>query len=81
MGMLCERTAEALGRSDEATADRLTIVQRNFLEDHLAAWYPVFTADIRHFAKTRFYQGLATLTDGFLEQESAFLAELLDTEE
>ena len=37
------------------------------------------TADIRLFAKTTFYKGLASLTEGYLEMEQELLGELLGT--
>ena len=35
------------------------------------------TQDMRRFAKTGFYRGLAALTDGYLETEGELLDELL----
>ncbi len=78
MQVLCERTAETLRGGDEDRAERLLQTQRNFLADHLASWTPMMTADIRRLAKTKFYLGLADLTDGFLAEDEAFLADVLE---
>lgn len=82
MSLLAKRTADALRKGDEEEAAHLLTTQSNFLEDHLQAWVPLFTPEIRRFAKTNFYQGLSTLTDGFLEVDREFLDEILvDKEE
>ena len=51
--------------------------QYNFLEDHLNTWVPVFTQEARRFSKTLFYQGVAELTEGFLQTESDLLSHLV----
>lgn len=53
-------------------ATALLTTQQNFLEDHLLSWVPMMTADMKRFAKTDLYQGLAYLTDGFLNTDKAF---------
>ena len=55
--------------------------QKNFLEDHLLSWVPMMTADMKRFAKTDLYQGLAYLTDGFLNTDKAFLDDVLTEDE
>ncbi|MBQ9954770.1 MAG: molecular chaperone TorD family protein [Eggerthellaceae bacterium] len=77
MKEICSRAAEALRAGDEIQAIKMITVQKNFHEDHLANWVPMMTADMRLLAKTGLYQGLARLTDGFLEVEGAFLEEIL----
>ena len=37
------------------------------------------TADMRVFARTGLYKGLAVLTDGYLQMEEELLGELLGT--
>lgn len=77
MQILTDRTVEALckGNQDEAVA--LVKTQANFLDDHLLSWVPMMTAEMKRFAKTEFYQGLAYLTDGFLAIEKELIDELL----
>lgn len=51
--------------------------QYNFLDVHLASWAQAATAEVKKFAKTDFYRGLAFLTEGFLETDREVLEELL----
>jgi TorA maturation chaperone TorD len=81
MQVLCARAAKAAAGGDEDRTAALLQTQQNFLADHLAAWAPMMTADVHRLAKTAFYQGVAYLTDGFLAEETAFLADVLGTEE
>lgn len=76
MGTLATRAAQALRSGDDAEAARLLEVQRAFLENHLHNWLPIFTRDMGLFAKTGLYQGLAHLTEGFLQVEREFMAEV-----
>lgn len=59
MAVLGDRIVAAAEASDEAEVERLLSTQRNFLEDHLASWAPLMTADLRRFAQCGLYQGLA----------------------
>ena len=77
MQILAGRTASALREGREEEAVSALKMQRNFIEDHLGAWSPMFTADGKKYAKTDLYQGLAYLTDGFLAEDRAFLDDLL----
>ncbi len=81
MQVLCCRAVDTLRKGDEDGAERLLQTQRNFLNDHLASWTPMMTEDMRRLSKTKFYQGLADLTDGFLTEDAAFLDGVLDEEE
>lgn len=78
---LAARSAKYLAHGDKDTAETLLNTQANFMHDHLISWIPMMTADINVFAQTEFYRGLARLTDGFLETDQEFLAELLDGNE
>lgn len=80
MQILCARTAEALFADEEKRALNLLVTQRNFLNDHLLSWTPMLTGDLRKLAKTSLYQGLAFLTDGFLDVEKELLDSLLAKE-
>ena len=79
--VLANRTTEALKRGDEDEAAALLTTQQNFLNDHLISWVPMMTADMKRFSQTDLYQGLAYLTDGFLETDRAFLEDVLTEEE
>lgn len=75
MRILGQRTITALNADGLAEAKHLVASQRNFLDDHLANWVPMMTADMQAFAHTKFYKGLALLTEGFLRIDEAFLAD------
>lgn len=78
MATMAQRSTDALLAGEVERGDELLSVQRNFLADHLASWVPMFTADMKRFAKTDLYQGLALLTEGYLEIDAAFLKELTE---
>lgn len=75
--ILSDRTAEALCQGDTDTAASWVRAQYNFLDVHLDSWAPLLTAEVKKFAKTDFYRGLAFLTEGFLETDREVLEELL----
>ena len=77
MQVLCDRAAACLTSGDEDGAIAYLTTQRNFLEDHLVCWVPMLCQDMKRFAKTDFYRGLAFLTDGFLQTDFEFLSYLL----
>lgn len=80
MQTLVLRTVEAL-RADEADeAYQLVKRQNSFMEYHVGAWAPLLCEQMQRFAKTDFYQGLALLTEGFLETDAALMRELLGEE-
>ena len=75
--ILCERALEAYeaGKTEECLS--FLCHQRNFLQDHLCGWFPMMAEDIEKFAHTDFYRGVGRLTTGFLNNDLAFLDELL----
>ena len=77
MRTMALRTAAALRDGDEAAAQRLIETQRGFYTDHLSTWVPRMARDMRLFARTDFYLGLADLTEGFLQVDAAFLEEMI----
>ena len=80
--ILAERTVEALKKDDEESAIGLLTTQKNFLEDHLDSWVGMLVVDMKRFAKTDLYLGLAYLVEGFIATDQAFLEDLLaDNEE
>jgi TorA maturation chaperone TorD len=80
MRILCNRTVEALSKGDEDEACALLASQLDFLTDHLYAWSPMLTSEVRRFAQTDLYQGLSWLTDGFLETDAEFLEDIFGEE-
>ncbi len=81
MRVLCLRAAVALRKGDEEKALGLFNTMANFLDEHLLGWVPMFTADARRFSKTLFYKGVANLTEGFLEADQRFLADVMAGEQ
>lgn len=81
MRVLANRAAAALRAGDEDRAFTQLNTQNNFMIVHIANWVPVFLDEARRFADTLFYQGVANLTEGFLEEDAAFLSDLVDAEE
>jgi TorA maturation chaperone TorD len=76
--ILAQRAAEACEANDDEGCLLILRQQRNFLEDHLLAWYPMMAADMEKFARTDFYRGLAKLTSGFLRNDLALLDDVLE---
>jgi TorA maturation chaperone TorD len=72
-----EHAKEALDNKEDERALELFAQQRDFFVNHLAAWTPMMTADMKRIAKTEFYQGLAYLTEGFLRVDRSFLASVI----
>ena len=75
------RAADALRAGDEDAAIEHLRTQRTFAQDHLLNWLPMMTEDMRRFSHTAFYQGLAQLVMGYVEEDAAVLEELLDSVE
>lgn len=77
MQILAGRAADALIRGDRENAIAQLTAQRNFLDDHLLGWAPMLAAEMKKFAKTDFYRGLASMMVGFLECDLELLDDLL----
>lgn len=74
------RAAAALEAGNGEDARKILTASAEFLEEHLVAWAPMLFADMHRFAKTKFYQGLAYLTQGFIITDLQFLKDLLSEE-
>lgn len=81
MQRLSLRAADALSDDAEDEAIAYLRTSYDFLESHLLNWVPMLVADMRMHARTLFYQGLAQLTLGSLQEDEAVLRELLDSAE
>lgn len=77
MQILANRSASALDVGDEDEAVALVRSQQNFLDDHLMGWVPMMTVEMKKFARTDFYRGLAYLTDGLLSNDKELLDNML----
>ncbi len=71
------RAADALRQDDQDAAADAVRTMADFQANHLLNWTPMLVTDMRLYAKTLFYQGLAQLLTGFLQQDEQVLAELL----
>lgn len=81
MQRMALRAAEALADDAEDEVVAYLRTSCDFLENHLLNWVPMLVADMRLHARTLFYQGLAQLTLGTLQEDEAVLHELLDSVE
>lgn len=81
MAAMAKRTADACREGVEDKVASLLLAQHNFLADHLYAWTGMMTSDMRKFARTDFYKGLADYTDGFLESDFDLLKNVLGVED
>lgn len=73
MAIMCEEMAKAY---DTVNPDQICMSirdQKAFMETHLH-WITAFCMDVKKYADTAFYQGVAKLTSAFIEQEKALLA-------
>lgn len=77
MQRMALRAAAALREGDEEKALQAVATQLEFAQNHLMNWLPMLTRDMKVFSRTAFYQGLAQLTMGYVEEDTALLAELL----
>jgi TorA maturation chaperone TorD len=84
MSFLCEREGEAIphekwdARPDSSPGEAANSVkyrelQIRFLKEHLNDWFPRLSRSIQANAKSRFYRGLALLTEEFLARDTASL--------
>lgn len=78
LSILTKRAISALGDGDEERCAYLLLQQRNFIEDHIQPWFPMMAADMYKFARTGLYQGLGHLTAGMIEEDLAFLNEVVE---
>lgn len=80
MQIMSRRAMEAWDSGDEAACASALLSQYHFLEDHLLNWTSFLTQDMLKFAKTDFYRALAHLTSGFLQEDKAFLENVIAEE-
>ena len=81
MRALNDRAIEALQQGREEELLHLLATQRNFMEAHIVSWVPMMTADLKRFAQTKFYCGLAFITEGFLCTDYELLQDLLSEDD
>lgn len=70
MGGLIKREIEAWKDNDREGAVYCLKIQKKFVDEHLAAWVPVFCEKVVEHAELSFYREIAKLTGNFLKNES-----------
>jgi anaerobic sulfite reductase subunit A len=78
MANLCKRCAEFVKSEDWDSLNSTLTVQADFIKNHLLNWLPDFCRDVRKFAETGFYKGIAYVTEGFVQIDLDMLSDLLD---
>ena len=73
MAKLVERAQVALDAGDDARYLELCTKQQAFYDEHLINWVPRLCADVRAYAKTAFYRGVADITEGFMKLEGQLI--------
>ena len=84
MNFLCEREAAAIrakeknglqNQNQTKIADSVAYrqLQIEFLQEHLNAWFPKLRRTIQYNSNTKFYRGLALITEAFLRMDTADL--------
>ena len=77
MERMCKRSANAFERGNDDAAAQLFCVQYNFLCDHLNAWVPMMSSEMRAFAQTDFYLGLSYMLLGYIQSDVEFFKDIL----
>lgn len=77
MYFLCQKEAEARGKSNGEQALEWLEMQQEFLKEHLSAWIPAFCKDLEQAAESDFYKGVAKVTKAYLSLEQETIGELL----
>lgn len=77
MAYICGEIIKAFEKGDAETACRLMNGQKRFIEEHLLNWVPEFCSDIKKFALTDFYKGLAVITEEYTKMDLAVVEDML----
>ena len=77
MERMCKRSANAFEQGNVDAAAQLFCVQYNFLCDHLNAWVPMMSSEMRAFAQTDFYLGLSYMLLGYIQFDVEFFEDIL----
>ncbi len=75
MRLLCEEELRSLGQGDTDEAEGFAHLQHRFLQEHLLPWVPRYCESLLSHSAAGFYQGVAHLLLGFLEDQAAIEAE------
>lgn len=75
MALMADRAVESLKVGEVAQALQTVKVQQDFHRQHLANWINAYTDCLETCANTKFYQGLAKVTRGFVAEDSIMINE------
>lgn len=76
MHLLVGDSREAVCAADAVRLEESVRRQLDFLQNHLGAWLPAFTAKVAEHAGTEFYRRLAALAEAFVTEDLMALAEV-----
>ncbi len=76
MHYLCEKTLAADTKKRRSECLKL---QRNFFDEHILKWMPIFCDALYHYEASDLYKGIARLTKGFILLDDAVISDLLDS--
>lgn len=74
MATLCEAEAEAQARPDEAYAAKIHAIQRQFLQQHVVNWAPVYLFAVERCAHTTLYREVARVCMDFIGADYELLS-------
>ena len=74
MAALCDE--EPAAGEDPDRLATLIHLERRFVEDHLITWVPAYCRAVFNHARSSFFQGIAHLLLGFLNEEAQVLSEV-----
>ena len=69
MQQLILREAQAWNEDDEEGAMSCLNIEKQFIEEHIIQWIPVFCEKVVQEAELPFYRAMAALTKNFIEFE------------
>jgi TorA maturation chaperone TorD len=78
MFRLASQTKEDIDQKEFDSALDLLKDQSSFLEEHLLEWVPLFVEDVLKSAETLFFQGMAKILQGYLEQDRGLIDEITE---
>lgn len=71
MHYLCFKQAESLSKKDEKNTEVYSVLQKNFLNEHLVKWTPDLCKCIIKESKIGFYKGVAQILGNFINFEKS----------
>lgn len=72
------RIADFVRADDPVSALRLVLHCRQFIDEHVASWFPLFRQRAEQLVTTRFYRGVLALTQGYLDFDRGLLEQMAD---